>query len=472
MSIVLTVDVAGPGRVTLFQGICVGLYRKINGRDLQKSKMSAKIMVDTTEDAASETLPNVEVVAEGNKLVTIDTANDTIEHAPTPPAAPVHHSPPPAQPRPKRAISPPVVAKPVPEAPTAKKMLDGQSAFQDALRETVPSTPRSADAEDGGEEEEEVYHQYAPETKELPSGMQAEEEEPESDHEEVEEDEEEEEDDESEEEKDETPGEDEDMVKMRLIEEINTMMADGFLPPQSPSFNMDIRTLTKIKEYQEAAASDAFGIQLIGWGWINVIGILEQANDRFDPAARIFGPGKGLKLNGASEKVSKNIRRYRASFKYLWKKVANKKLEEYSPLITMALVTLDILKSVHIENVRKEMRETAAAELNRPGAYADAMKMASRPEEPRYRQPPQPQLPPPRPSQDDSSPPPARDQDPYHEPEQQQQQPPMRAVDDIVIPESDNDEEAATPEAVDDDEIEVAVPKGKARKSRKRVGKK
>lgn len=410
--------------------------------------MASKVVVDTTDIDTPDPSQNVEVVPEGNRLVTIDTLRDDMDEIikepvrkperrkpPSPVRKPERRKPLSPQPSPERRKPPSPIRSPPQTAPKPKKMLDGQSAFQDALKETIPGTTDPVVEEPEPEPET---------TTELPTGIsdEAEEEEEEEVNTPEEADDEEEKVEEPEEEE-----EDEDVVKLRLIDEINSMMADGFLPPQNPSFSMDIKTLTKIKEYQEAAASEAFGIQLIGWGWINLIGIVENINEKFDPAARIFGPGKGLKLHGAAEKVSKNIRRYRTSFKYLWKKMSNRKLEEYSPLITMALVTLDILKNVHVENVRKEMRESAAAELNRPGAYADAIKMSRRsPVQQQQQQPPPDEIP----------------SYSTHLSQPDEQQPIMRPVDDIDIPESDTEAPAAAAAAApdDDDEIEVEVPKG------------
>lgn len=428
--------------------------------------MSSKIIVDTTDTVEQEPTQNVEVVSEGSRTITIDTLKDDMDEIIREPVAfqAKRSSPPPPVPvAVTRKIPSSPKKKPVPsqnqKSPNTKKMLDGQSAFQDALKETIPVSDTVVEDQAVLEEEEVEPEQSldAESIPQLPAGFQHSEEE-EEEQQQQEDEEEEEEDAPFKAEEEEEEEEDEDVVKLRLLDEINSMMADGFLPPQQPSFNMDIKTLTKIKEYQEAAASEAFGIQLIGWGWINLIGIVENVNEKFDPAAKIFGPGKGLKLRGAAEKVSKDIRRYRTSFKYLWKKMASKKLEEYSPLITMALVTLDIIKKVHVENVRKEMRETAAAELSRPGSYEDAIKMTHHTPAPvgvpTYSEKLNQQV----------------------APETQvveEEQPTMRPVDDIDIPVSDEEPPAAAAAEDAEDEIEVEVPRGKgkgrARRSKRQV---
>lgn len=401
--------------------------------------MSSKIIVDTS-DETSVPVQIVDVVHEGDKRITIDTVKDDMDEIvrqapPTPPPTPEPINTP--APAPKAASPKP---KPKPTAPSAKKMLDGQAAFQDALRETIPvaAASTSADVDASPQQEAEPEPEPEPEAVEEEEVAEVEEEEPAPPAPE------------------EDDGEDEDVKKLRIIEEIHALMGDGFLPPQEPSLNMDIKTLTKIKDYQEAAATEAFGVQLIGRGWIGIIGLVENLNEQFDPAAKVFGPGRSLKLRGATEKVAENIKLYRKSFRYLWKKIGSKKLEEYNPLITMAFVTMDIFMNVHTTNVRREMREAAEAELNRPEAYQDAMRLAgSLPprDVPTPRAPPVPATYAQRPP----TPPPP--------------QPALRPVDDIEIPESDGEEEqeapAPTPAPVDDDEIEVEVPKEKSRKGRK-----
>jgi hypothetical protein len=156
---------------------------------------------------------------------------------------------------------------------------------------------------------------------------------------------------------------DEEQVKLQLLEESAALMSEGFLPAQQPTYAMALPTLKKIVEQQENQAAEQFGIGLIGFGWVEIIRLIEAANRAFDPAAKVLGPGKSLRLDGSTEAVAKNIRRYRGPFRYLWKKMQSKKLEEYSPLITMGLVTYDILKEVHKENVRKELLRNAQAAM-------------------------------------------------------------------------------------------------------------
>jgi hypothetical protein len=393
-------------------------------------------MVDTSDAATPDVSQTVNVVPEGSKLVTVDTMVDEMDEIIKEPSPQRARSPPQARPVPQPKPVRTRPAKAPSPAPQPRKLLDGQAAFQEALKETIPGSPAPL-ADEEEDEQEEPEEEVAPiqETEELPAGMMREEDDEEED------DGKDEDDGDVEEQKKEEPEEDEDVVKLRLLEEINEFIASGYLPPQQPSFSMDIPTLTKIKEFQERAASDAFGIQMIGYGWISLINILETVNERFDPAAKVFGPGRGLKLHGVTEKVSKNIRRYRPSFKYLWKKLGNKKLEEYSPLIALGLVTVEIFKNVHMENVRREMRQSAAAELQRPGAYGDAIKMQQRQPVPSQPVPVQPA--------------PVVDE-----------QLVIKPVDQIEIPVSDAEEDEASP-AADDDEIEVEVPKGRKSRARK-----
>ena len=401
------------------------------------SSAGRTVTVDTAEkDELDESAPGVEIVAEDSNKVTVDTIQSDldrlVESAPAPAPAHAHaahaalarkRSPSPQAPQaqaqrkpsPKHRRSPAPAPAPAAAQPV-RKMLDGQSAFMDALRTTIPRKPEATPAEeeeeqdappaeggpvpegeeedsedDEGTEEEETssadasdsdddglgddmhernpelctprkkkaaaaaaHSGYAADPKGAAAAVEEDEDEPEGEEE-----------------------EDEDATKMRLLEESATMMSDGFLPIQQPTFSMSVETLKKIVAAQENQAAEQFGVGLIGFGWVEIIRLLETANRAFDPAAKVLGPGKSLRLDGATDAVAKNIRRYRGPFRYLWKKMQSKKLEEYSPLITMGLVTYDILKHVHQENLRAELRHNAAESMRpTPASMAAAQRYA------------------------------------------------------------------------------------------------
>lgn len=469
-----------------------------------------------------------DVVPEDSSLVTIDTIqNDMdrlVESAPPKPKKPkspaAAQAPPPLQkPKPRSPAKEAKEAKPAAAAGTpVQKMLAAKPSFMDAMRGTLPASPAETPAEAA------ATPPPPEESSEVPEGEDEDddEEEEESDEgtsisAESSEDSEPEppakakkagkrqkaepqngfaadplssfaggapggEDDEEPEEEEEV---DEEQVKLQLLEESAALMSEGFLPAQQPTYAMPLPTLKKIVEQQENMAAEQFGIGLIGFGWVEIIRLVESANRAFDPAAKVLGPGKSLRLDGATEAVAKNIRRYRGPFRYLWKKMQTKKLEEYSPLITMGLVTYDILKEVHKENVRKELVHNAQAAMRPTPASMAASARYAQPagvRAPSYRTPseapPQPlghqaKMPgetstpasvvsavaqdPMMPSSTTTQPSASSYEGTYAAAEAEA--PRMIPVDQIRIPESDNDEPAAaTSRAGDDDDVVVAVP--------------
>lgn len=319
--------------------------------------MASSVLVNTAEEDEIAVEP-VDVVPDDADVVTIDTVQSDLDKLveelapararaspkPAPKKRPVFREEPvQEEPKPSQRKKPaPAPAPPRPSGPpTAKKMLDGQSAFQEALRDTIPASPVQPTEEAAAEEDD------APpppaDNGEVPEGMSSSSSEDEGGDEDDEGTEpgetgsvESGEDDEGPDEEDEEvppqpqkrrrpqaeeDDEDEDKKKMRLLEESASLMADGFLPVQKPTFSMSVETLEKIVNHQEEQAAEQFGVGLIGFGWVEVIRLIQFANQRFDPAAKIFGPGKGLKLDGAAEAVANDIRRYRGPFRYLWKKM-------------------------------------------------------------------------------------------------------------------------------------------------------
>ena len=408
--------------------------------------MASSVLVDTSEANEIDAEP-IDVVAEDSSVVTIDTIQSDLDKL-------IEETPPKARDVPKkRPTLPPPPPPPTPE-PTAKKhtpakkkdddkMFDGKSAFQEALRGTVAQSdsaelqvPALAEEKEEEEEEESSSSDEGTEPGESSSVDEEEEEE------------------EKPVKKDVVDEEDEDKAKIRLLEESASLMSDGFMPIQQPTYSMNITILKKIVEQQEEQAAEAFGISLIGFGWIEIIRLLEIVNKRFDPAAKIMGPGKGLKLDGATSTVAENIRRYRGPFRHIWKKLQTKKLEEYSPFITMGLVTFDILKNVHMHNVRAEMHKAAAEAIKTPVKPANMeMYGVSLP----HREPA-------KVPGEQTPPAPTIAQQPTLVQVTEEQQPQMIPVDSIVIPESDT-------EPADDDDVVVKVPSataGSKRRQRKK----
>ena len=451
--------------------------------------MASSVLVSTAEGDEIPVDP-IDVVPDDADVVTIDTVQndlDKLVEETKPPKqvrqrqrqAPVESAPPPLPPKvlspspPPKAPADAQVEEPVRRKkqtpPTSKKLLDGQTAFQEALRDTILPSPKHDDDDDDDnpvppvmpdEEEQEDDEEVEDDSSDDDQGTEPGESGSVDSDEEVRE-----EDDGGEPEQ--QPDEDEDKKKIRLLEESAALMSDGFMPVQKPTFAMSVDVLEKIVNHQEEQAAEQFGIGLIGFGWVEIIRLIQFANQRFDPASKILGPGKGLKLDGAAEAVAKDIRRYRGPFRFLWKKMQSKKLEEYSPIITMGLVTFDILKKVHVDNVRKEMAAKARDTVHTPMSPAamrrlQEMMAAQGPEganpNPSPAREPMP-MPIPGEQPVPQSPAPA---EPAPVADVQPEQPPMIPVDSIVIPDSDT-ETAPAPGAGDSDDIVVEVPAGRGR---------
>lgn len=148
------------------------------------------------------------------------------------------------------------------------------------------------------------------------------------------------------------------IIKMKLIEEINNMTAEGFLPPQPPSISFSVEVLTKILQHQQRAADQQFGVDLMNFGFCNLVHFIEGANEYFDPCGRLFG-GRSLKLKGLTEKVMSNINAYKRPFRKIYGSLKTDRLEKASPYIMMAIITSRLVQQTHVENVRKEMKEEA-----------------------------------------------------------------------------------------------------------------
>jgi hypothetical protein len=165
--------------------------------------------------------------------------------------------------------------------------------------------------------------------------------------------------------------------KMRLMDEIKDFAKMGAMPPQPPNFNMPIDLLSKIRDYQASIIDETVGIGFIGMGWVGIIGLIESFNTRFDPFAKAFGTG--LKLRGAKGEVEKNIHLYESTFKHIYRKLPKNK--EAGPWVQLAVVTVQILASVHKKNAEQEMREEAARTLADPetARQAESFLRAKRP---------------------------------------------------------------------------------------------
>jgi hypothetical protein len=336
------------------------------------------------------------------------------------------------------SVEPPIVSKK--KVPTPKQnnnkpkqrqtLLDGNAAFADALKGTIPgqataNVPAATESESG---EDDVV----------------EEEEGEEEEEEEAEDDEEDEDEESKTKggKKEDDGEDEDMKKLKLLDEINQFIAQGYMPPQSPSYTMASETLKKILAYQQQARNTAIGVGLIGYGWVNLFQIIEAANERFDPCGRLFGKNHGLKLAGAAQEMEKNLHLYREPFKCLWEQISTNKVE--SPYIMMALVTAQILQNVHVHNVRKEVVQEADYQMRNRESINAAQRMAN------------------------SNPPPQAEQIGSYTAQPEQEK--LKPVDEIIIPDSEpeSDEKEADISQEHDDDVVVQLPKQRSKSKRGR----
>lgn len=198
--------------------------------------------------------------------------------------------------------------------------------------------------------------------------------------------------------------EEEALEKMSLLEEIKEGASMGFMPPNPPSLNMPLKTLRQIKAFQDEMASRAIHVGLMGTGLVSLVGILETLNGRFDPIGKILG--RGLKLQGAKDKVEANLALYKIPFIKLYKKLRTKGLGgDLPPWVQITLITAGILKEVHVENEVNEMQEKAQEQLRDPMAAQRAREIWMAQERQRQMQQ---QM--------------ARDRMPYHETMQLQQQ--------------------------------------------------
>lgn len=403
------------------------------------------VFVDTAEIQTTGNPSDIKVATQGNNVVTIDTIRRDMDGivAETDHPVPSTKKVPPTvttttmRPIPERRIKTPSPPSPLKQT----KVFDGESAFREALKTTLPAPVASTtvDTDDDEEEQmpqEEEEQQMPEETTEVPEGFGGEEEEQE----------EEEEEEKSTPPPSNTPSPakdedgDEDIRKLKLIDLINAKTAEGFLPPQAPSFSMSENVLKKILDHQNRMEDTEFGIDIIGFGFISIMKLFQIGNEVLDPVGRIY-PGHSLLLDGLSEKIEKNIRKYRGPFRRMYESFRCDKLTKMGPWISMALITSTIIKETHIENVRKRMIDEAENELRRPGDRAEAEKFLH-----------------------EAIPTAAAAAAPDVVGEQQ---PSMMNPEDITIPTSDSEEQAPQ-SRMEDDEEEIVVQKSKKSSGGKR----
>jgi hypothetical protein len=412
------------------------------------------IVVDTDDVELGETTVNV-APADGSAVV-VDTAEDGFDNiinqaAPPPSAAP---RPRPSQPREevKKAMEEPApLPKPKPKkrhhprAPadpeSVEGYLDQNPRFAEALKRTIPEPEpnvfSSSDTESASKASSE-------EDATPPAPARGRSRHREDDIEEREEDEADEKagsDDSSSASssadggspKPDAPEGDEDdyIERMKLIEEIKGYAKMGAVPPQHPSFDMPVSLLRKIRDYQMTVVDEIMGVGFIGMGWVQIIGLVEKLNERYDPFARAFG--MGLKLTGAKGAIEQNIHLYEAVFKHIYRKLNLGNNRELSPWVQLVTVTIQILSQVHMKNLEEEMLRQAREAAADPRTAEQAEHLRRMHEQRRHQQPP-PQQP------------------------QPSDQPTMASVDAAVADVKKTEKEDAEP-VVAEEHDEPAVPK-------------
>ena len=149
---------------------------------------------------------------------------------------------------------------------------------------------------------------------------------------------------------------------MQAIKEYRKTVPNG---PQA-EIGMPLHMLRQIKKYYKDQACTEFWAAAFAYGYVRVIGGVEVLNERFDPCKRLIG--MSLKLRGASESVESNLSELRRPMLYYGKKIA-KMMESSgsSPLAELIFGTVQILKNVHGENVKKEAYEAMMASVGARG---------------------------------------------------------------------------------------------------------
>jgi hypothetical protein len=169
--------------------------------------------------------------------------------------------------------------------------------------------------------------------------------------------------------------EDEMVEKMRLVEDINEASRMGFIPPQAPSYSMPLPMLKQIRGFQDEMAMQAMNVGLMGVGLVNIVGILEMVNERYDPLAKVMQTG--LKLQGARNAIENNLDKYQVPFTKIYRRMREKGLNaEIPPWLQIIITTVSVLGNVHKDNVMKEMTEEAKIEQNNPEVWRRAEEIA------------------------------------------------------------------------------------------------
>ena len=167
--------------------------------------------------------------------------------------------------------------------------------------------------------------------------------------------------------------EDEVIRKMRLIEDIKDAARQGFMPPEQPHAGMPLAVLERIKRFQDEMMMQAMGVGLMGTGLVQLVGLLEIANEKFDPFSKILGTG--LKLQGAKQSVEQNLDRYSIPLTKMYRRYTESrggKPIEIPPWLEIITITGGILIGVHKQNVYSEAKKAAESEMRDPESLRKA----------------------------------------------------------------------------------------------------
>lgn len=148
-------------------------------------------------------------------------------------------------------------------------------------------------------------------------------------------------------------------AKIELLQEISQRTSDGFVPVQTPTYDMSLEEIRQIANVQRKEETESIIVGLLGEGYAQLLQLIETLNEK----VAFIHDRTPFKFNGAARAVRANMPRLRKPLREIAKRLpVSEKMEKISPFIQLGVVTANILADVHHRNVELEKKQNNSEE--------------------------------------------------------------------------------------------------------------
>lgn len=165
--------------------------------------------------------------------------------------------------------------------------------------------------------------------------------------------------------------------KEDIFEDIKLYIDAGIMPPVPPTWDMKLSVLRRIRRLMERTFNETLSVGGMGSSLVEGMRLVENVNEKFDPFAKMFG--QGMKLKGLASTVENNLPKYNVVLTILHRRYFRRAFNQRdgkptrsSPFMQLALITWDLMKNVHKENLKKEMKKQAKQAMKDPNTILQA----------------------------------------------------------------------------------------------------